>query len=1336
MENNNNNIAKSTAIPKRSGIRAFFRIAFRTTLVVLSLGFTLILLIHIPPVQNQVGQWFFAGLSSAIRKEISCESFRFSITGSIELHNLVIHHHPRFGEEKMVEIKKLYLVFDPLSVGRQRIIIRELFADTPQIRVVVAPDRNHNFQKDPFKKKLKQSKRARDDDSIVQAVFRAIRCDHILIKNAAFVIDHQPSGYQLDVPSVQLEGHYRAETDRIRIKAFGACIGNSHPRRLDSLADFRLEADVFGGGVDKSFLTVHSSNGKVWFYSHCTLKNFRHPSLSFSGSLRSELDEIKHLARVNPELSGLADLRFSGNGFADDLTVNSEFRGENIQFGQFRFANFSGPVTYHNQIITVPEASGSAYDGSIVGSGEITIQKENKSLHFVATARETDLAELTRDLKIPFELSTALDVDLKIDADGFNPEDVLVTGSATGIEKFSAGNSVDPDDEWTPLLLTGEFLFKNSVFEITHATITHPDHEITMDNCRFAKSVLAGRIDGSTSDLQDLAHRIDDAVPLDYQFPALDGNCRFSINLDGTPRAYDVFSTLQSNEMRFRDTSLGAVGMSVRIDPDLLEVTDFTVSGPALQSSGIIKWRMPDPNSKRSMELQSAALTIDSFNLATLKSAFGWDITGNSSGSVNIGPGNAAFTLPSEIRLSDLKLADIPVDNAQLTGIATTKGIHEAELSVNSGEAFIHSAFDYTLNGDLSMQMTGRDIPFQYIPGLYATGGTFNFEATANPSVGTRQIVYHIDGDNFSSGEHVSKELKIDGTVTLGDLPVIEWDASLDQKTVVSKGKCSLLHPYPCNLEVDLSAFPLSVFSEFINRDKLQPRPFSGQVSMKAKLEGALTDRSTIVGNIWLEDLLLNYLGIEVRLDSPGTLELKNRQITIPTLFFDHNSARFTISGDVRSDGTMSIDANGNLNLKAIERLTGFFESTRGNCDFQIRLDGSWSDPDFSGNCTFQEFFAYLPLFNTGLEDYHAEIQFSEKIGKIIYMEGLAGGSYLGGIGEFGIAKYMPELFDIRLAGSDIEFEYPRGFQSSGDINMEINGNLPEINIAGEIDIKQSRYRSRINYKTMIVNESRAKLAFLEKRKTARINGEIRPFFNPQFNLLVKADDNVFIDNNIARVELNMKLEILGSLKKPRVLGHVDALHGDITFLQRNYELMSASIDFADPSKVDPVIILQAGATIDDYRVVLDISGRIYSDLTIRPSSTPPLNDVDLWNLLLIGKTRENMASGEDYLAGGVAYVTGSIQEQIERRFEYWMGFDEFSIDPIMSTSNESPSARFTVKKRFGPNLSVLYSRSASSASDLLLLEYQIADKLFVIGHKKEDNSIGLDLIYRWEFDE
>lgn len=1321
-------------------IRRFFRIVFTVTVSIFALAFAVVLLLHIPPVQNKAGDWLIQNLSKASGKDITCDSIRFSLTGHIELQNLVIRHHPRFGDEEMGSVRKLYILFDPISLIGEKLVIREIFAESPSLRIVVLPDRNHNFQKNPFERKPRKKMRDRDDDTMIRQLFSRVRYEHVTVKEARFVLDYQPKGYILDVPSLNIECHQPDHSDLIRVKTRGFCVKNSHPTRVDSIADVRVEADVAGDGVRHALVTLNSADGKIWFFSNCSLSNFRHPSLEFNGTLRCELDSVRNLTKVNPILNGSADICFHGSGLAEDLTVDADCYAENVHFGQFRFASVSGPATYRNRTILIREATGSAYDGTITGTGLIGLQKDNQSLHLNASASNADLAGLLKDLRIPFELSTSLDVNLEMLSNGFRSENIVVTGTAAGLEKRRPGSPTRRNGDWDPLRLVGEFTFKDNVFELSKASMANEEHVVRMDRGSFGKTILRGQLEGTTSDPTDLARRIDFAVPLNYRSPELGGLADFRVRFDGQPHAYTVTGGIHSDELTAFSQILGAVDVDFDVTPEKLTISNLSASGPSLQSTGSLAWWIPPPQSGRGLRIRNASIRIDSMDLSLVRNVFGLPLDGAATGSIEMAEPDSEAPLRSRLRLSNLKLADTLVDTAEIDVVITPDTLSDGRLEARIGDGSVNARFDYPLNGRShpDIHILASDIPFRSVPKLTVLepGGSFDGKAWSQIDGDQWELRYLVTSDGISSGSHVSDGLNIDGTIRLTDNPTVTWNAMLHHDALVSSGTCILKHPYDCTIETTLSQFPLAVFSDIINRGSRTPHPFAGSVSLSTCLQGSLRDTSTIRGDIDTSMLLLEYMGIKLQLESPTTFTLMNRTISIPPLSLIHPFAHITLNGAVRADRTLSLDTDATIDLQGLERLTGFFTSTRGNCDLNLKIAGSWFDPNFSGACRIQEFFAYLPLFNSGLEDYHAEIVFNQKIGKINYMDGLAGGAYFGGTGEFGIARYVPELFDIRMDGSDIEFEYPRGFQSTGNVRLEISGSLPEVNLSGDIDLNQSWFRSRINYKTMIVNESRAKLDFLEKRKTFQISAGARPFFNPQFNLSVKADDNVFIDNNIANVELNLDLDVLGSLKKPRILGHVDALHGDVTFLQRRFELISASIDFADPARFDPVIVLQAGANIDDYRVILDVSGRVYSDLSIRPSSTPPLNDLDLWNLLLIGKTREEMVSGEDYLAGGVAYVTGSIQEQIERRFEYWMGFDEFSIDPLMSTSDESPSARFTVKKRFGPDLSVLYSRSASSAGDLLLLEYQVSDNLFIIGHKKEDNSVGADLIYRWEFGE
>ena len=129
------------------------------------------------------------------------------------------------------------------------------------------------------------------------------------------------------------------------------------------------------------------------------------------------------------------------------------------------------------------------------------------------------------------------------------------------------------------------------------------------------------------------------------------------------------------------------------------------------------------------------------------------------------------------------------------------------------------------------------------------------------------------------------------------------------------------------------------------------------------------------------------------------------------------------------------------------------------------------------------------------------------------------------------------------------------------------------------------------------------------------------------------------------------------------------------------------------------------------------------------------MSDLDIWSLLAIGKTTQELSENSaDMVASGVSYLTFALQDELEKRFKTWMGFDEFSIDPVLSTTDESPSARFTVKKSFSPELVVTYSRSVAATGDLVILEYKLSDNQYLVRQKLEDESVGGDIRFRWEF--
>ncbi|MBN1296261.1 translocation/assembly module TamB domain-containing protein, partial [bacterium] len=805
--------------------------------------------------------------------------------------------------------------------------------------------------------------------------------------------------------------------------------------------------------------------------------------------------------------------------------------------------------------------------------------------------------------------------------------------------------------------------------------------------------------------------------------------------LNGALPRYKIHLDVDIPSLTRSDQPIGHLRLTSIIQPNQVSILNSSLSGPHIRAEGNGDIPLPWVNSPFTFPLESGFIRIASADLS-LVSSLGFvshQLSGILTGEIVVTTPAQPQTL-STITIRDFSVAGTHVGELDVTARIDRAGISDLTIvdRIEHGEMTIRG--DVPFGGPITCQASGSLLPITLIPGSHAVSPSGLFSFTADlPGSPDAVMVASFLGDNLILGDMAT------GPWTLScsfppRLPLeITWTAEwLD--ALKGHGSCTVTKGIPFTGHLTMRYFPLEVINHVASSLKNVPFIVSGVASGAVQFTGSLEDPVTWVTHGELEELDGTIAGIDLAIREPTSFRIDADAISIGNTHFSGQGADFFVGGMLHTHGDLALAMTGNIDLNSLKTVTKFIDSPSGNLEFDIRLGGTWVDPEYAGNLFLQEFYCYIPAFDIWLEDYHSEILLDEKIGKIAYLEGIAGGSYFGGEGELGFSRYIPDLLDISLSGDEVDFQYPVGFRSQANLELDLAGRLYDMTISGDIALNQSAYSERINYKTMIVNESRARLALTKKHKS------VRPLlppsaFNPRFNLRISGSDNIFVTNNLARVEMALKLNLLGSLNKPQLLGHIDVLHGDVTLLQRNFELTSASLEFADPLRIDPIVNVQAATDIDEYQVTLDISGQLYSDLSIQPSSTPPLNELDLWNLIVVGKTRDTMTSSSDYLASGVAYVTGSLQEQIEQRFEYWMGFDEFSIDPIMSTSDESPSAKFTVKKRFGPDLTALYSRSATSSGDLLVIQYEISDNLFIIGQKSEDNSIGADIRYRWEFE-
>jgi len=210
---------------------------------------------------------------------------------------------------------------------------------------------------------------------------------------------------------------------------------------------------------------------------------------------------------------------------------------------------------------------------------------------------------------------------------------------------------------------------------------------------------------------------------------------------------------------------------------------------------------------------------------------------------------------------------------------------------------------------------------------------------------------------------------------------------------------------------------------------------------------------------------------------------------------------------------------------------------------------------------------------------------------------------------------------------------------------------------------------------------------------------------------------------------------------------------GELLFEGRRYVLTRGTIDFNNPTKIEPFFDIETEARVrvpgETYRITVRATGPWLPALEF--SSDPPLPSGELLALLL-----GDVAPGQDVELRRFADVTSqeqlvreraaralteTISAPVGRAVEQAFGVDTFQITPSLSDANTQssrldPGARVTVGKRLSDRLYLTYSRSLSSSTgdQIVLLEYDQTDRFSWILSRNEDETYALELRIRRTF--
>ncbi|KPK90984.1 hypothetical protein AMJ80_07770, partial [bacterium SM23_31] len=360
------------------------------------------------------------------------------------------------------------------------------------------------------------------------------------------------------------------------------------------------------------------------------------------------------------------------------------------------------------------------------------------------------------------------------------------------------------------------------------------------------------------------------------------------------------------------------------------------------------------------------------------------------------------------------------------------------------------------------------------------------------------------------------------------------------------------------------------------------------------------------------------------------------------------------------------------FDISILQPLTPDIKQLKGVLNSVMLISGSFSDPRFSGTLRINKLSLQPPALDTPLTNGIVKMSFDQRKVDIdsVFLQLKEGSIFTYG----GMAYQNGELtqLDLKADVNNITIERPKEYVlavNSGSFSYRKQNNYYELD--GDVVLGKSSLYYNFQPKSL--------LSLMQKVERP---AQKPPLIiqNTRLNIRLRESDNIWIDNNLARLRLHSELIFIGSMSQPVVTGRLSAEEGYVLYLDRKFQIKQGVLDFIDPNRVNPFVDLKATTNLKSYQTLTGTPYTITFSLTgpmdkaeFSLTSEPFLDKPDIVALLTVGATRKDLTGKS--LEGENVSVSNVLKERAEqlssqrisgyatRRVGSFFNLDEMSIE-------------------------------------------------------------------------
>ena len=730
------------------------------------------------------------------------------------------------------------------------------------------------------------------------------------------------------------------------------------------------------------------------------------------------------------------------------------------------------------------------------------------------------------------------------------------------------------------------------------------------------------------------------------------------------------------------------------------------------------------------------AFTLDDYNLdGTLTGEFhvnGKYLAPYGFGQMEIADG-VAYGEPFESVTAGVRLEG---DGARLENIQAIKGGGRG-----TGAAFIG------WNGTYSFNFDARSIPAESlaaaknsprpIAGLldFTAGGSGTFDSPRYNVRGTMRDVFVADE---GIGQIVGN-LSIDN-----ELMTVRLEAASPRLAVSASGRIALTPELDSELTISVSDTSLD---PYVRAFQPQLSPYTtAVVSGSIRVVGELADIDHLLVDATVERLDIRLFDYALRNARPIHIALDRHAVRVTDMRIVGQDTQLDVSGLVNlHDSRIAIRTTGDANLAVLQ---GFVADVRssGMAALSATLEGPLEDPAVSGTLDITNGRIRHFALPHALENISGSVKFDTRG---VTLDGLTGRLARGDVtfgGRIDKQGYLPGQIDIMMTGTGMRLRLAEGMQSLVDAQLSLQGTMQAATLSGRVTVNDAVYTRPFS--------SNGGLLDIATGEATPPTAPAEPTIPLRYDIQITAPQTLQVRNSSVRLTANADLQLQGTFDRPLLFGRAEAVRGEFIFEGRRYVLTRGTVEFNNPSKIEPFFDLETETRVrvpgETYRVTVRATGPWVPALEF--SADPPLPEPELLALLL-----SDVAPGQDvefrqYQTGvtpqeqmvreqAARALASPVSSEVGRVVEQTFGVDTFQITPSIIDPNTQSSrldlaARVTVGKRISDRVYLTYSRSLSSSTrdQIILLEYDQSDRYSWLLSRNEDKTYAIELRVRRTF--